>query len=610
MRAAVAILLGLAVLGAYYPGLSGGFVLDDFHNIVENEALQQKDWNFRNLVAASTSSSAGPLNRPVAMFTFAVDAWAHNLQPGPMKVVNLALHVIAGFLVFALAKVIFSLLPLRQKPANTFWPAVLTAAIWLLHPIQTSAVLYVVQRMAVLSALFACLSVYGYIRARLTSARRASAAWFLVHLTALGLAAFSKENGLLALPLILVIEYALLRPSTQVPGATPWLRSYAVLCIGVCLAAAVYLALAWNEFTGGYATRTFTFAERVLTEPRVLWHYVALMLAPIPHNFSLYQDGFALSSGLFQPPATIIALVSLTLALASSLFYTVRGPSVLALGVLWFLIGHTLESTVFPLEIAFEHRNYFPSIGLALGAAWVIACGGEALLGTASRVLISLLITTVIGASTFVVATYWSNPLEHALISVKHNPDSGRAHYAAGTIYAELVHENAQVGGPAALQRYVQGAKLAEFHFKRATELTPNSLAPLISQIELFGNVPESKELFRGLASRLADEPLQPAAGEEMYRFVECIRMGKCPISYERLLVALESGTENRKAPSHVRASLHLLAASVLARELNNPARAAAHVESARHLLPNSSSIQDHVRAFYRQTGAVPPKMQ
>lgn len=599
LQAATVLLLLLAAGLAYSPGLSGGFALDDFHNIVENKALQPVEWNLQQFIEAATSTSAGRLGRPVATFTFALDAWWHGLDPSYMKAVNLFLHGLTGLLVFLLARQIIPIFQNRAGLPISVWPALLAAAVWMLHPIQISAVLYVVQRMAILAALFGCLSVLAYLRARQAPNTRTALFWLAAHLGTLLLAAFSKENGLLIAPLILILEASVLRFKGDWRHLNHWVRGYVYAIVASCILAGAYLVLFFDSFVGGYTYREFSLLERVLTEPRVLWHYIGIMLVPIPHNFSLYLDGFPLSSSLLQPTSTLLAIGGLLGVLVWAIWRCLRGPSLLAFGALWFLVAHAFESTVFPLEIAFEHRNYFPSVGLAIAACGALSLGSREALGTGSRALISTLVVGLLAACTYVVATYWADPLEHALISVEHNPQSPRAHYSAGTIYFGIIREQGPVEGPEDLSRYIRGAKQAEFHFKRAAELAPNAISPLIQQIILFGDVPESARLLDALHNRLAATPLQPASGEEMYQLIECFRRGECPLDDERLLAATIAATDNPHAPRQVRTTFHLLAASLLAREFDDREEATRHIEKAQSLMPDNRSVRAHVGKFY-----------
>lgn len=70
-----------ATVAIYGTGLSGGFVFDDFPNIVHNEALRASAFSFQPLLDAALSSDSGPLARPLAMLSFAVQIATTGLSP-------------------------------------------------------------------------------------------------------------------------------------------------------------------------------------------------------------------------------------------------------------------------------------------------------------------------------------------------------------------------------------------------------------------------------------------------------------------------------------------------------------------------------------------------
>src|SRR5690606_38727533 len=98
-------LAALLVLEAlvYWPGLRGGFVFDDYPNIVDNRLLHV-DWNdgWREWLAAAFSSPASALQRPLASLTFAVNHALTGLDPYWMKLANLGIHLLNAWLVLLL----------------------------------------------------------------------------------------------------------------------------------------------------------------------------------------------------------------------------------------------------------------------------------------------------------------------------------------------------------------------------------------------------------------------------------------------------------------------------------------------------------------------------
>ncbi|MCZ7654258.1 MAG: hypothetical protein M5R42_08160 [Rhodocyclaceae bacterium] len=132
---------------------------------------------------------------------------------------------------------------------------------------------------------------------------------------------------------------------------------------------AIYLAVPAGQWLwAGYALRDFSAVERMLTEGRVLWFYLGLILFPRLEALGLYHDDIAVSTGLIAPWTTLLALVGLFGLIWLAWRLRLRMP-LTAFGLAWFLIGHGLESTFLPLEIAHEHRNYVPLFGILLAGA-------------------------------------------------------------------------------------------------------------------------------------------------------------------------------------------------------------------------------------------------
>jgi hypothetical protein len=125
---------------------------------------------------------------------------------------------------------------------------------------------------------------------------------------------------------------------------------------------------------GAYQFREFSLLERLLTEARILWMYLAQILWPNVHILGLYHDDIVISTGLRQPLSTLFSVGAWLLVLAGIVASALwRRGRLLAFGVSFFLIGHVLESTIFSLELYFEHRNYLPSLGIWFALVAIIA---------------------------------------------------------------------------------------------------------------------------------------------------------------------------------------------------------------------------------------------
>jgi len=172
--------VALIAVVAYWPGLGGDFWFDDNPNIVRNAAVKIQSLRVSDLLQAWGSSlDPFPRSRPLAMLTFGVNHAVGGLDPFGFKLTNLLLHVVTGTLLFVtLSAMSTQYLSLegrgRADSASPQWWALFAAALWLLHPLQVSTVLYVVQRMTILATLAVLLGIYLYLlgRQRLVERRR------------------------------------------------------------------------------------------------------------------------------------------------------------------------------------------------------------------------------------------------------------------------------------------------------------------------------------------------------------------------------------------------------------------------------------------------------
>ncbi len=171
---AVPLLAIFALLGcllAYGSALHGPLFFDDVPNLLENASVQIVGGTFDEWRIAALSSDAGVLHRPVAMLSFALNhALSGAFSAFSLKATNLAIHLAVAALVYWLARALLHTPALRgslQGAGQRQLVAMLAAAIWLLHPIHVSTVLYAVQRMAQLSALFTLAGLLLFTRYRL-----------------------------------------------------------------------------------------------------------------------------------------------------------------------------------------------------------------------------------------------------------------------------------------------------------------------------------------------------------------------------------------------------------------------------------------------------------
>ena len=350
--------------GVYEPGLKGPFLLDDAANIGPAR-LSALSWEEMRANAFSTDRLGG-LSRSISTLTLGLSHHIHGAEASGFKRENLLLHLANGLLVFWLTRLLF--LAIRPKGTLTASSAALAvAALWLLHPLQVSTVLYVVQRLVLLSAFFSLLALCLYVQGRLLAHRRPTAGTLLM---LLGLAVIwplgvlSKENAVLLVLVIPLLEWFVLRLRTHSARERRLLAVVLAVFVTAPLAVGlIYAGTHVDVLLAGYAGRDFSLTERLLTQAHVMWLYIGLILVPIPGNMSLFHDGFAVQRTLDL--TTTIAITGIAAAVLLG-FLLRRTAPLVGLGILWFFAWHLLESTVIPLELVFEHRNYLALMGVSL----------------------------------------------------------------------------------------------------------------------------------------------------------------------------------------------------------------------------------------------------
>ncbi len=436
---------------AYLPGLHGPFVFDDITNIVQDRALAMHSLAWDRLLHAALSSHAGPLRRPLSMLSFAFNIYFSGLDATAFKLTNLAIHLANGLLVFALLRQIVRQWcdqGVLQRSQAADWLPLLCTAAWLLHPLNLTSVLYVVQRETSLCSLFILAGCVLYLHGR----RRMLAgkpAWLELYAgTAIAglLAVASKETGVLLPVYLLVIEICVFRFSSHSAGRwSPPTQNKTGLMIffGFFLVLPFCLGLVWlfilrHGAPLSYADRNFTLGERLLTETRVVWLYIRWTLFPRLQDLGLYHDDIPLSTGLLAPTTTLISILGLVALAATAVLSRKRRPW-LAFGIAWFFTGQLLESTVFPLEIAFEHRNYLADLGILFAVFGFILTEPSRLLRLRVRIAIVVLLVLTYGAVTAMRAYTWRATLPLVESEASNHPRSPYATYALGQELTNLV---------------------------------------------------------------------------------------------------------------------------------------------------------------------------
>lgn len=349
----------LLIFHVYMNSRGGPFVFDDLHNILENPHIRLAGLDFKSLWQAAFDSPVS--TRPVVNLSFALNYYFHGYEPQGYRLVNVIIHLCNGFLLYFFLKATFSTPFLKRQYQNLSRYAPFAAAcIWLVNPIHTQSVTYIVQRMNSMATLFYLLAFLLFARFRLCGGAKCRlpllAGCLLSFLLALG----SKEITVTLPFFVFLYEWYFFRELSL-----SWLKRnwfwLGLVAVFLCVMAFVYVqGNPLERIASGYRLRDFTPEQRILTQFRAVVFYLSLFLFPHPSRLNL-DHHFPLSQSLLDPPSTLLSIGVVFLLLATAVKIARRSP-LLSFCIIWFLGNLVIESSVIGLEIFFEHRTYLPAI--------------------------------------------------------------------------------------------------------------------------------------------------------------------------------------------------------------------------------------------------------
>jgi protein O-mannosyl-transferase len=517
---------GLLILvwQAYAPGLDGPFLYDDHANITSNDAVKVKVITPATLASAMESGRTGPLRRPISMASFAIDHARAGLNPGAFKRTNLLIHLFCGLMAAGLSFLLSTRVFWREAShAEHLGLALLVACLWMIHPLQLTNVLYVVQRMNSLCGLFTIAALICYCATRFHPDGRIvrPGAAGIIGTVALTLAAMlSKENGVLTFGYLATIEIAArytLEPYRRSADRT------LMAMIGLGGVTTIALLAAFHKpLLEAYANRPFTLGERLLTEPRVLLWYLKLMVMPDIHQMGLIHDDWTVSPSLVAPASTLAAIAVWLLAIALAWRTRFSMPLIL-FGLLWYLVGHSVESTFMPLLLVFEHRNYLPLFGICFAVLALLARKTRRL-PKILKALPALAIVVALYGQTRERAHAWSDDAVWIQAEARNHPNSSAAQYLKGDLFAQFATY------VPADQRH-QVIATADSAFQRAWELNPTDISPLLARAYHWPKLgrPANEKDLRAVSVRLSEGPVPVPAQNAVLTYCKQVRDGAAP---------------------------------------------------------------------------------
>lgn len=435
------LLVVMMIISAYSNTLSSPPYLDDSNSFIDIKAFYPGSLSLASLLAIARTPFGW--RRFLPDVTFTLNHYFGHSRLIYFHIVNIFIHILAFFSVLWFVGETLAAEkkrhPLSERPYELagFFP-ICVAALWALSPVQTSAVTYLVQRMASMQALFFTLSSACFIKARLLSEKKARTDVLFYTLCVLFAlcAGLSKENSAM-LPVVMAVidiwffDSSLLKKIWAVCRKTGWkIRTFAAT---VLISSSYYVFFAiLPKLLAGYASRDFTLGQRLLTEARVVVWYMSLLLWPVPSRLAMEHDPL-ISTSLFSPLTTLPAILFIAGLIFFAVKFRKRFP-VITFGIVWFFLNLVIESTIIPLELVFEHRLYLPSIGFYMAVAAVFINLFRKLAKQLPEIEFAkatcsflLLVVSFFTIFTFARNTAWKNILILKYDTVQKAPDSPRA---------------------------------------------------------------------------------------------------------------------------------------------------------------------------------------
>ena len=344
----IAAIIAAGVL-VYLNSFAGVFIYDDLREIVGNRRIRGFDglWG----------------SRPVVMFTLALNYAVGGLDVRGYHLLNLVVHLLAGLTLFGVVRRVAGLPQFREvsgRRASLF--ALATALIWVVHPLQTESVTYIIQRAESLMGLFYLLTLYCVVRGA-TSSR--SAPWYACAVLACALGMGSKPVMITAPIVVLLFDRAFLAGSFADVFRSRW-RLYAGLAVtwGVLLGTGIVAVMLdvspQRPTTAGFGYEGATPLTYLLTQAGVLEHYLKLCFWPRPLCLD-YAWPLASTAGAIVGPVLLIGGL-----FAASVFAWRRYPWLGFLGLAFFAVLAPTSSIVPFAHASFEHRMYLPLAAIVL----------------------------------------------------------------------------------------------------------------------------------------------------------------------------------------------------------------------------------------------------
>ena len=438
---ALIIVLGFIV---YANSFHVPFIFDDQDSIFGNQVIR----SLANFFSNSSGYEYNP-GRYIGYLSFALNYRLGGLDVTGYHCVNLAVHLANAMLVYALV-----LLTCRSPFLEGSFPspvsrriALFAGLLFVVHPVQTHAVTYIVQRLTSLMTLFFLLAMvlYAWLRVSGEGRRTLGGVLYVGALAAVVLAMKTKENAFTLPVAIALYECLFFRGQTR-------RRVLLLLPFMACLLIIPFTMLNIGKPAGEVITDVsrvtqnqalLSRPEYLFTQFRVIVTYLRLLVFPVGQTLD-YDYPFYRS--MADPPvlASFLFLLGIVGGAAYLLFRSRTGPRwlrLVAFGIFWFFLTLAVESSVIPIvDVIYEHRVYLPFVGVAIATATFMVTLAERLSGrVAGKWVIGATLATIVllGAATIKRNEVWGDSITFWRDVVSKSPNKSRGYNNLGLSLAD-----------------------------------------------------------------------------------------------------------------------------------------------------------------------------
>jgi len=437
-------LLALGIALIYSNSLNASFQFDDLQ-IKDRPNLRITNLNLQSLKGTFFwSPHQKRIYRPLPCLTLGLNFYFGRDNPYGYHITNITIHFLCAIAVYVFLQTLLSIPGIRPTFAAKYRYeiAVIATFLFAFHPIQTNVVTYIIQRMTSLAAFFYIISVTGYISFRKQSLFPSQSHTFIkytslsVSIISCVFSFLSKENSAILPATILFIDYLFFYDLSDQYEKKKLRRIYAIFIFLLLIVLAYSGPKYLISFFEGYKNRDFSLVERLLTEPRVVFYYLYLLLIPSINLLNLNHD-VLISRSLVNPPQTYFAILGI-LSLVFIACIARKKYNLFSFVIVWYLGNLIIESTIIPVELIYEHRTYLPGVLVFFLLSFCIVYVSKHIFKTNKAILFTSLLLVLYGNGTYTRNFVFKSPLSMWLDVVPKSPNLARTHSNLGKAYMDL----------------------------------------------------------------------------------------------------------------------------------------------------------------------------